>query len=449
MDNFLLPICCAVAAFIFLCMTFLLWKKFGKKRTSSPKNSVTDIYGQNTEPESVPDSRLSIPMHLFQSEWMQHVNKNLLEDFVQQVSASTTIQFLDSLKKHPPFETDHENWRKISLYDLRKNLSERVFSPAFFEILNAGKPITDKQARFLKNHLNELMPPIQISSPVIVKGELNTWVISLLAAGGALLGILGGASVVNFLTKIPTETGMMMGSAISTFLTVAFCIFLINRPGLRKWLLTSVGMTAGADTLFQILKIPFPIFIKGKSGFLKRIFFYIGAFFIIFLLKRKNEYQLELYHPQVELTVRQWIMAAASLTVVLMYRAQEMEENPFNPHRDEHELLNQITRLITDSIHADNDTRSKIFNTIMGKLALAGYAFPFSSETEVDSHLSKDTPKAKIFLWDKSREMEYDLYEPIFPGEWVREESPPIYNNDGKVITRGIVRKSYHHDRNE
>ncbi|GHT17176.1 hypothetical protein FACS1894189_2570 [Planctomycetales bacterium] len=377
----------------------------------------------------------ALPMGIFPSEWYAQTDEQKLTQYIERIkndAASVFTETFENVKKVPSAEQIQKAAKKLAIV-----LNNRTTSNDLCVILNGNAPLAPKESQFIVSHLNELLPPFHLPNPISIKGDIPIITLAFVAAVGSFLGFIAGGSIVGYLGNTPAETGHLFGTLAGAFLAVAGALKIANSAKLQDIHLKSVTGIAVIDTVWQIVKgvlrpscIP-AWFIGGKrSSYWKRLLFYIGAFAILFLLKRSLAYDYNRFESDTQDAAEQYIRSVLPIIVVLMFQSKIKQEAGIKGENDK--LVLACVPIIQRCRLQDQDDVDEIVQEFE--------KFGFEFEPLPTKQKETGLPKRVELVWAAELEKEYDTFGYIPYGKTVEVTKPPLVQN-GEVIQKGEVKK--------
>ncbi len=362
--------------------------------------------------------------------WFAGVDRAEIERLIEHARTEAAETFFDRLgKRGVPSPADI----KIASDALGIKLLERVESIGWIETLCGEDTPPDRQ-EYLKIHLKELLVPPEIPDPTLVRMEVRTPILCVIAAIGAVLGFLFGGWLARVVLQIPVESGLMFGAPIGAALGVLGVMFLANNETLRNRILLGLGIAGGIDVALQIFKgfIPWPT--GGKVSFLKRLVLYAVLAVAVFLSRREKVCDREHYRKEVESIVDEWLHSALAVIAVLTFKVQSLETSPFIPHAEDTETLTEIVSIAKKLKQAPSEDVSIVIDELAQELATHG----FEIETESPTGMSS---VEQTLIWDDSLSEQYKPFGILHAGDSVRVVKEPVIR-DGVIEEKGVVKKT-------
>ena len=385
------------------------------------------VDSEATQGITIGEGDLDIPSKL-PGTWFAQLDPQIRKQRLESARDDATALFFEKLGKQGiPTPSD----LKIATCTMGQMLTDRVESIEWIESF-CGEKATHEQRDYLKLHLRELLIPPKIPDPTLIRLEMRMPVICVIAAVGAVLGmVLGGWVVKNFLDNVPVELGYILGAPAVSALALGFVLLVATNETVRNRILFGLGIVGGIDIALQIFKgfLPWPI-LGGKLAFAKRLLLYGMIGFILFVSRRENICDHNHYRSEVEGIVEQWLHSAMAIIAVLTFKVESLEDNPFHPKQGDSQSLVDIAGIAQNLKQAAPDDLPIYTNMLIQKLQTRGFLVTDESQTESVSSL----------IWEESMREQYQTAGIIREGDTIKIEKEPILRN-GIVEQKGLVRK--------
>ena len=376
-----------------------------------------------------------LPFHIFPSDWFRKIDPKKMDEFVTKTRNDAVEKFFSALDdKGIPTAIKLENAQR----DMGQLLNERMISIGILEMINGDEVIAPKDRNYLTQTLNVLLPAIKIPQPLVLKGEVNIYVLGFLAAIGAFFGFSLGGSFGRWGIGVPAEAGMMFGSVVGAGAIILLAMYIADHPKIRRAILLTIGGGAMIDTLLMFVKerIPLPKFLKGQTGwraFFKRLVWYALVLITIFLIKREKAFDQTQYRETIGNFVEQWIRSTLPILAVFIVKPTEDENNSSVTYDEE--FVIKLHKLTSELRNASESDREDKIALLVSAFKTKGFECLEPATLEVTE---AGLPIFKTMPWDDSLLEKYENITAAESGELVEIHKHPVIQN-GMVLEKGKV----------
>lgn len=426
----------AVVAAVALLASALSVRRRLRNKPDEPEVEVP--VAEKTAPAGV---RPHPPGSFFPDELTKRVDGEKLDEYLRQAEKAAVAEYFFALgESAPPADGSEESGPPAEAIvnsaaaRAARLLNRSLTSPALFPLLTGGEGLGAAQEGLMVLHLNALLPPLRLPPLPADPGRPKSSAAALVAAIMAVMGNLFGGALVGLLGQ-PVETGALVGCAVGAAAGVLLSLHLAQNEKTRRALLGVLGGLALADVLLSVFKgTVLPGVLGGKTGFWKRLFFYLGAAAILFLVKGGRVCDYSAHRLQVRRRIEDYLRSAVPLVLVLLFGAGTGEgeaKSPSDGRDDEppaevglvRKISSVVRRLRARGVFEDDPA----FHELVRGLANAGY--------ETGPPGAREEP----LVWDESLASDYDTFGLVRAGQRVVVEEEPV-RKDGLVVRRGLVR---------
>ncbi|MDR1053045.1 MAG: hypothetical protein LBL39_02625, partial [Planctomycetaceae bacterium] len=317
---------------------------------------------------------------------------------------------------------------------VRNKLAEIIESNYWIETL-CGEETTSEQRGYLRLHLRKLVVPLAIPDLSHVQTEVRTKIMATVTAITTTLGFIVG-SWVSSLVGVADGSCLVLGSVLGAVVGICGVMFLAGNEKLRKRLLLGLGIAAVTDAAVFWLRGKTLVWRGSFLSIAKRFCFYGGLAVIAFVAKREKVVNYDNYRKEIEAMIGQWLHSVIVIFVVLTYKINSLEQNPFNRYAEDKNKLNTIASIVKRLKKSEpNDTEITIIELVQ-ELESCG----FDIDDETNNNCCNNNPNQQNLVWNESQNKLYNPIGILRNGDNFQIIEEPI-TRDEIIERKGLVRK--------
>lgn len=362
-------------------------------------------------------------------EWYRGVDAGKLSQLIEVTRKAAADRFFEILERNSSGTIPDASAVQTAVSVLRTFLKEQVMNALWLETL-AGEKLPEEKIIFLRDHLMQLEPLLEITNPVSLEVECRPLPLCVSAGLGAFFGLYLGALLVRIIA-VPAEAGMLVGAPLGAFLTLGAAFLVVNHPKVRKTVFLALGAAALADTGIQAAKemlpfslpIPVPGRNSGRGAFFLRMIQYAAAAVFLLFLKKRVTYDRGSYRTLVENDVQNWLRAVSAILRILMRK--EKDEKVI--HVQKEDILGLVA-CVKKLQAASSEEKAYAAAELVQNCENLGYEMNPAEDEE------------QKLRWDEKTAEKYDAVDFVKNGDSVKIIREVIMNQ-GVVLQKGTVRK--------
>jgi hypothetical protein len=360
----------------------------------------------------------------------QSVNK-LVKNAVEEVSDI----FFDRLVSKNSYSSKQPSSAEIQVASdaVREKLAEIIESNYWIEAI-CGEETTSEQRGYLRLHLRKLVVPLSIPELSHVQTEVRPTVLATVTSITTALGFIVGGWI-SGLTGVVGEVGLVLGSVAGAVVGSCGVMYLAGNEKLRSRLLLGLGITAGIDAAVFWLRGKTYVLRGSFLSIFKRFCFYGGLAVIAFVSKREKIFKCDNYRKEFEIMVEQWLHSVIVVFVVLTYKINSLEQNPFNRYAEDKNKLNAVVSIVKRLKNTLPNDSEIVITELVQELESGG----FNIEGEADNIFCNDSSNQNL-IWNESQNKLYTPIGILRNGDNFQIVEEPIIR-DEIVERKGVVRK--------
>ncbi|MDR1291505.1 MAG: hypothetical protein LBK06_09920 [Planctomycetaceae bacterium] len=377
---------------------------------------------------------------LLPSGWFSFVPQQEVDKIVKNAVAETADIFFDKLSPKNSHTAKQPSPADVQIASdaLRNKLAEIIESNYWIETL-CGEETTSEQRGYLRLHLRKLVVPLAIPDLSHVQTEVRTKVMATVTAITTALGFIVGSWISGWV-GIADGSCLVLGSVLGAVVGICGVMFLAGNEKLRKRLLLGLGIAAAVDAAVFWLRGKTLVLRGSFLSVIKRFCFYVGLAVIAFVSKREKVFNYDNYRKEVEAMIEQWLHSVIVIFVVLTYKINSLEQNPFNRYADDKNKLNAVVSIVKRLKKADpNDTEITIIELVQ-ELESCGFNFDDETNDNFCNNNSNQLPNPQNLIWNESQNKLYNPIGILRNGDNFQIIEEPIIR-DEIIERKGIARK--------